>query len=631
MFNKQDIQNDNKYSFLKERLSDDFSVPDDGRSKVVFGYNGIGKTTIFRFIKEFKNDNRIVFLDYIDERDTFIKKKKKLTVSANVNRIDELNKEIQDIKSAMSVKETVKVNFGISNATLASSFGEKMIEAQKDSFLNFTLSREEIESPINLLNEVPAKFIVNNKDILQGARALNDEIKDYDSSFIYRALIPLSEIVKSEDIVCPICGSNKEDIYEHINQKLALLSNVTSELVQNLKSSNIQVSETNISNMIDIISTLNDNDKISDWMICNGDIDRYDMLVLNRVELTRKETELSALQTQRDTLYMLLKANELAIKDEISRYFGISERSIRFSDTKKTLAISLEREVKTYSTGEMNFFAFMIKIYEFIGSDKEILILDDPVSSLDIINHYKIAYKLVKTASTGKNVIVLTHSVELLNTINSQFANDFDYYYIDETTTSLIIQDISGVPTGNNVLTLNRLLSIDHLEIIKALIEKENSDNSNDIHKLFHYAGSFLHPNFNLFSNDFFVYYIENYEDVQNSDFLSNSYNKIITIAALRVWAEKQLRDLVLNNPTLLSNLDGKYTITQKINYLFPQNGHDKTTKPQNFTREKILSKKVMLNQGIHYQSQVMPFAYAINISLNDLSKEVVEIKELFE
>ena len=62
MFSKQDIQDNNKYSFIKERLSDDFSIPDNNRSKVIFGYNGIGKTTIFRFIKEFKNRNKKIRL-----------------------------------------------------------------------------------------------------------------------------------------------------------------------------------------------------------------------------------------------------------------------------------------------------------------------------------------------------------------------------------------------------------------------------------------------------------------------------------------------------------------------------------------------------------------------------------------
>ena len=43
------------------------------------------------------------------------------------------------------------------------------------------------------------------------------------------------------------------------------------------------------------------------------------------------------------------------------------------------------------------------------------------------------------------------------------------------------------------------------------------------------------------------------------------------------------------------------------------------------------MSKKVMLNQNEHYQSQIIPFNYALNISLDELVSEIKEIKERFE
>lgn len=45
---------------------------------------------------------------------------------------------------------------------------------------------------------------------------------------------------------------------------------------------------------------------------------------------------------------------------------------------------------------------------------------------------------------------------------------------------------------------------------------------------------------------------------------------------------------------------------------------------------ESIISKKVMLNQNLHFFSQVQTFSYAMNISFHDLAREIYELKKLF-
>lgn len=42
---------------------------------------------------------------------------------------------------------------------------------------------------------------------------------------------------------------------------------------------------------------------------------------------------------------------------------------------------------------------------------------------------------------------------------------------------------------------------------------------------------------------------------------------------------------------------------------------------------ESIISKKVMLNQNLHFFSQVQTFSYAMNISFDDLTREIYELK----
>ena len=45
---------------------------------------------------------------------------------------------------------------------------------------------------------------------------------------------------------------------------------------------------------------------------------------------------------------------------------------------------------------------------------------------------------------------------------------------------------------------------------------------------------------------------------------------------------------------------------------------------------KSIISKKVMLNQNLHFFSQVQTFSYAMNISFDDLTREIYELKKLF-
>ena len=45
---------------------------------------------------------------------------------------------------------------------------------------------------------------------------------------------------------------------------------------------------------------------------------------------------------------------------------------------------------------------------------------------------------------------------------------------------------------------------------------------------------------------------------------------------------------------------------------------------------ESIISKKVMLNQNLHFFSQVQTCSYAINISFDDLAREIYELKKSF-
>ena len=79
-----------------------------------------------------------------------------------------------------------------------------------------------------------------------------------------------------------------------------------------------------------------------------------------------------------------------------------------------------------------------------------------------------------------------------------------------------------------------------------------------------------------------------------------------------------------------LRKITGKQ-FSEKVNVLLPRNSNSLLIHEYpNVTRTFLMSKKVMLNQNEHYQSQIIPFNYALNISLDELVNEINEIKERF-
>ena len=63
---------------------------------------------------------------------------------------------------------------------------------------------------------------------------------------------------------------------------------------------------------------------------------------------------------------------------------------------------------------------------------------------------------------------------------------------------------------------------------------------------------------------------------------------------------------------------------------VIPRDENPKIKISEHLTRDYIVGKKVFLNQGIHYQSQVMPFAYSINMSIKELNEQIKEVKNVF-
>ena len=191
-----------------------------------------------------------------------------------------------------------------------------------------------------------------------------------------------------------------------------------------------------------------------------------------------------------------------------------------------------------------------------------------------------------------------------------------------------------GYHEKDSIISIDNLLenidsSYTHKKYLELLMKKDTWDDripdEYENHLIFHYDEPFSK---NIdgydYNNDYLFNLIEQYDDttLDNTNYIENTANKIIYTAALRIWIEKQFYDITNNDISLHGKEFGS-----KIQYMFENGRWTGSTK---VTKEYLMSKKVMLNQHIHQKSQEMPFYFALNLSLDDVAKEITDIKNHF-
>ena len=276
----------------------------------------------------------------------------------------------------------------------------------------------------------------------------------------------------------------------------------------------------------------------------------------------------------------------------------------------------------------------MVCMFEFTANDKECLIIDDPLSSYDIPNQYKIIYEIASSQKDNKQILVFTHNLNTINIANSQHNGLFSYCVLEKRKNTIYMNDIEYA-AKDNIISIDNLKkyledSYPHKKYLELLVKKDTWDDSipdeYENHLIFHYDEPFFK---NIegydYENDYLANLIDNFnqDNFNNVNYIENTANKIIYTAALRIWIEKKFYENTSNDPSLHGKEFGP-----KINYMFEGN---RWTGSAKVTKEYLMSKKVMLNQHIHQKSQEMPFYFALNLSLDDVSKEIIDIKEHFE
>ena len=98
--------------------------------------------------------------------------------------------------------------------------------------------------------------------------------------------------------------------------------------------------------------------------------------------------------------------------------------------------LGVDRTDLHLSTGEQNFISLSFELLKAKNSDKEIIVIDDPISSFDSIYKNKLAFQIVKVLENKKQLI-FTHNLELIKLLQFQCKNCFELYLLNNNDTGV--------------------------------------------------------------------------------------------------------------------------------------------------------------------------------------------------
>lgn len=626
MFNKSNFD---EIPYLD--FDENFKIELKEKSQIVFGYNGIGKSSIYKSIKT--NFPDYDFLDYGDTKDSFIKNKKDVIIGAKIQVISKLKAKNEELHANNNIETTLK-KYSYTSQPKAKEVSTILAKVQKDKKIDsIDISEENIERINKTVTISNRKNFFDKFMKIKEISDINLEIESLKKVYLSKAYEALFDSINDKETTCPACDTkgihnlkdkfqNKKQLYE--KNKEAIFSDFSFE--------DSRQKEDIINQIVILCSKLTEQDLV-DYIICDGSVDNKNRIANNLKSISENNKKIKELEQKLEIYYNNIKKEKTNIEEYFKEKFDIA--TIKFNDATKEISIKFKREVETYSEGEIHLIILLFKLYEFKINDNEILIMDDPLSSYDLINQYKSLFEIVNTVSEDKRILIFTHNIEMINIINSQNSNAFEYKYIEKYKGIRFIQNIY-LNANDSILSLKNLLLEDTEEYLKLLIERESA-NEDNFHKVFHYDEPFIIEDgkFKGKTNQYFVDLIDLFDSnlIINNNFVTNTYNKVIYLCAIRVWIESKFYEVLSKDKDMISicnDLKGK-EFSKKINRLLPRNAESLLIKyyPK-LTRVFLMNKKVMLNQNEHYQSQIIPFNYALNISLDDLMSEITEIKEKF-
>ena len=399
----------------------------------------------------------------------------------------------------IDIKSNLK-KFNITNKATSDKISNKLDSFRKnpkEAIKKF--SGNNIESIFNM-NEDYRDFFKSNAKQLMEVKELKTDIETIKDNYKRHFLEEIDRFLEDNEYTCPVCGhESKQTIKSIIEKKLSNIKEIEEEVVKSyqqlhpdLKANEILKNIKELQKIvIDYNITIED---LEDYLLCGGGKEKARLILESKEKIKSIDKAIGELEERKDIFYQNLKKYKETLSSTFQLQFDVLPENITFDNINKLIQIKLPRKIEEYSTGEINLMTFVICILEFISSDKVNLIIDDPLSSYDLPNQYRIMYEIVAAKTDSKNILIFTHNIDTINIANSQYSGIFEYEILDKVNHKLYLNKIN-VNSSQNILSIKELLThipstYPHTKYIELLLKKETWDKLNpdeyENHLIFH-------------------------------------------------------------------------------------------------------------------------------------------------
>lgn len=355
----------------------------------------------------------------------------------------------------------------------------------------------------------------------------------------------------------------------------------------------------------------------------------------------------------------LSEDDEMLLKDIVENCINKKVKLTR--DDNKNIIFTIEdnnfigksRQELPLSTGEQNFISLYFDLLSAKNSDKEIIIIDDPISSFDSIYKNKIVYSIIKVLTNKKKVIILTHNINTIKLMHHQYKNCFNLYLLNnekdgdngfiqinkKEQSSETLQDMDFMLEIKNVISFLKSQEINTdlkdkeqflLSLIPFMRSYSNLLLSDDLYKklckLMHgYENDKVDIN-EIFKKLFDVDLLQSQYEINVEDILQiDIKDEIINKTKYQILNRTLYHNLNYLKLRLLVEHTLYNTDTNKMDWTkYPtlHNIIEKYLKNNIDLKNKLLSKKTLLNEFNHFEYDMCLFMPSLDISDNKLKEE---------
>ncbi len=406
---------------------------------------------------------------------------------------------------------------------------------------------------------------------------------------------------------------------------------------------------------IEEIEKLIEEIKLTIFQIQN-EISKYIIKLIQENKLKELYWELKELL---DKKVELAEEDEILLKNIIENCLNKEVKIERDSNKNiifklnNTDIIGKSRQELPLSTGEQNFISLYFELLAAKNSEKDIIIIDDPISSFDSIYKNKIIYAIIKVLEK-KNTIILTHNINTVKLMQHQYKNCFNLYLLNNekneengfikidrrANNSENYKDLDLMLEIKNVIQLFREKSFinnvkNKEQFLLSLIPfmrsyfnllPQQEDSYKKLCKLMHgyenqsvdinfeyqvcFGEKVMENSYNVTINDILNTEIDDeIVDKEKYPILNRTLYHTLNYLKLRLMVENTL----YNTDTNKLDTSKNYQLHQIINIYLENNYALKTN---------LISKKTLLNEFNHFEYDMCLFMPSLDISNNKLNEE---------